>query len=202
MIFVSIMGACKLRINWMQFARRRKSALILASGSLVGGYAFMLVTNWAFTPPLVNEMIGCLATGGYSLLVSLLTLFRPKRLLRGVAFLLLLPVAAALVVLPLSAYSQGQIQTQHITGTLFVDKVPWDAGAIGSSGTTLFIYEKPRFVPFIQHILQVVIFDDSKCVSAEAFVVLQPDLRHVLARCPWPEYQHKEGFHDFLVPLP
>jgi hypothetical protein len=162
----------------------------------------MLATSWAFTSRFANEMIGCLATGAYSLLVSLLTLFRPKLLLRGVAFLLLLPVMAALVVLPLSAYSQGRIQTQHITGNLFMDKVPWDAGAMGSSGTTLFIYEKPRLVPFIQHILQTVIFDDSECVSAEAFVVLQSDLRHVLARCPWPEYQHKEGFHDFLVPLP
>jgi len=73
---------------------------------------------------------------------------------------------------------------------------------MGSSGTTLLIYEKPLFAPFIKHNLRTVVFDDSKCVSAEAFAVLQPDLRHVLARCPWPEYLHKAGFPDFLVPLP
>jgi len=41
-----------------------------------------------------------------TLLVLLLTLLRPKLLLRSIVFLLLLPVAAALVALPLSAYSE------------------------------------------------------------------------------------------------
>src|SRR6188768_3521333 len=169
MILVSVTSACKLHINWMQLSRRTKLVLIFASASLVAGYASMLVTGWASTFPLVNEIVGSLATGAYSLLVLLLTLLRPKLLFRGVVFLLLLPVAAALLVLPLSAYSQGQIRTEHITGTLFVDKIPWDAGALGSSGTTLLIYEKPRFVPFIRHNLTRVIFDDSECVSADAF---------------------------------
>ena len=117
MILVSVRGACKLRIDWIHLSRRTKLVLIFASGSLVAGYASMLVTGWASTSPLVNQIVGSLATGAYSLLVLLLTLFRPKLLFWGLVFLLLLPVAAALLVLPLSAYSQGQIKTEHITGT-------------------------------------------------------------------------------------
>lgn len=108
---------------------------------------------------------------------------------------------AAFVWLPLSASGRSHTRTDHVTGTLFVDKVPWNAGAIGSSGTTLVIYDRPRLVPFIEHRLQLVVFDDSKCLSNAAFVVFQADGRHVLARCPWPEYEHRQGFHDFLVPI-
>ena len=68
--------------------------------------------------------------GAYSLLVLLLALFRPKPLFYSLMFLLLLPVPAALVWLPLSGHSQGEIQTEHITGSLFVDKVHWDAGLL------------------------------------------------------------------------
>jgi hypothetical protein len=105
-------------------------------------------------------------------------------------------------VLPLSGLRQGPIETQHIAGQLFTDRVSWDAGGFGSSGTTLFIYEKPRPLPFLRHDLQRVVFDNRKCASSEAFAVLQPDGRHVIARCPWNEYEHKQGYHDFLVPLP
>ena len=173
---------------------------MLAAG-VVALYAFMICTGWISTSALINELIGALAVGGYSLLILLLTLFRPKTLMRIVATVLFLPVLVALVLLPLSAQSSGAIASEHVAGDLYVDKVSWDAGAMGSSGTTLLLYEKPRFAPFIKHQLKRVVFDDAKCQSDEAFVVLRPDHRHVLARCPWPEYLHREGFHDFLLPL-
>lgn len=160
----------------------------------------MLYRGWICTSALVNEALGAMAVGGYSLLVLLLTLFQPKILTRSLAALLLLPVPIAAVVL-LLACSPGPIKTRLIAGELFVDQVRWDAGAMGSSGTTLLLYQKPRFAPFLEHHLQRVVFNDSKCRADEAFVVLQPDKRHVLARCPWPEYSRKAGFHDFLVPL-
>jgi hypothetical protein len=161
----------------------------------------MLCTGWISISALINELIGALAVGGYSLLVLLLTLFHAKTVTRLVATVLLLPVLAAFVLLPLSVRSSDTIASEHVVGNLYVDKVHWDAGAMGSSGTTLLLYEKPRLVPFVEHHLQRIVFDDAKCLSDKAFVVLQPDRRHVLARCPWPEYLHREGFHDFLVPL-
>jgi len=107
----------------------------------------MLCTRWYFASPAANEILGAIAVGGYSLLVLLLTFFRPKPLFYGLTCVLLIPAAAALVVLPLAAHTQGDTQTGHIAGALFVDKVPWDAGAMGSSGTTLLIYEIPN--PFL-----------------------------------------------------
>lgn len=150
------------------------------------------------TSALVNEAIGALAVGSYSLLVLLLTL-QSGTLMRVAAIVLLLPAPAAFVLLPLAAGVPSA--SEHVAGNLYVGKVRWDAGAMGSSGTTLLLYERSRFAPFVQHRLQRVVFDDAKCLSDQAFVVLQPDGRHVLARCPWPEYTHREGFHDFVVPL-
>jgi hypothetical protein len=93
------------------------------------------------------------------------------------------------------------IRSGHIAGDLYYDKVLWDAGAIGSSGTTLRIYERPGHFRFIERTLKSVVFDDAKCESDKAYVTLQADGRHVMARCPWLEYEHKQGSHDFLVPL-
>jgi hypothetical protein len=189
------------RLNWTRFSRRTKRHLLLVSAVTVVTYTAMLASHWRFSSPVVNEILGSLAVGSYSLLVVLMTLLRPKLLFYGLVTLLILVVPMALVVLPLSAYTQGSIKTEHIAGNLYFDKLPWDAGAMGSSGTTLLIYERPASVPFMVHDLQRVVFDDGKCISNKALVLLQTDGRHVLARCPWPEYEHKQGFHDFLVPL-
>ncbi len=194
-----VVSACQCRGNWVQFSRRKKRFLIPAALSLVAAYAFMLLSGWHFTSPVVNEITGSIATGCYTLLV-LVTLFRPKPLTYSLTALLLLPVPIALLGLPLAARTQGPVKTDHISGTLFVDKVPWDTGAL-DSGTTLLIYDKPRSLPFIQHSLRTIILNDSKCVSSKAFVLLQADGRHILARCPLYEHQGAQGFHDFLVPI-
>ena len=201
MIFVCFVAACHIRSRWALVSRRTKSLLIFAAWLLVAAYGFMLSTGWRFTSPLANEIVGSATVGAYTLLVLLVTLMRPKPLTYSLAALLLLPVPAALAWLPLTARDPGPVETSYIAGTLFVKKFHWDAGAMGSSGTTLLIYDKPRFIPFIEHSLQRVVFDDAKCSSDKAFVMLEADGRHVLARCPWHEYQHRQGFHDFLVPL-
>ncbi len=199
MALVCLACACQLRRRWEYFSRRKRSFLLPACSTLVLAYAFMRITGWHFASLVADEMVGSLALGGYALLVLLLTLLRSKWVAYSATGLLLLAVPCALIWLPLSAYSQFPIETEHIAGTLFVKKIRWDAGAMGSSGINFLIYDKP--VPFAEHGLQTVIFDDRKCISANAFLVLQPDGRHVLARCPWYEYQHRQGFHDFLVPL-
>ena len=201
MIVLSVVGAGWCRHRWAPFSPRTKLSLMLTAVILVATYAAMVVTGWHLTSPLANEVLGSLAVGAYSLLVLLLTLLRPKPLSWGLVFPLLLAVPIALVWLPLTAVSQGPIITEQIAGNLYFDKVPWDAGAMGSSGTTLLIYERPANMPFIRHSLQRVVFDDAKCESDRAFVVVQADARHALARCPLREDEHKQGFHDFRVPL-
>ena len=196
-----VVGAGLCRTHWANFSRLAKINVPLGGGSFIAVYVFMAFSGWGFTSALANELVGSIAVGGYTLLALLMTRFRPKPLAYCLAIILLLPVPVALLWLPLLAHSQGPIVTEHISGTLFVEKVRWDAGAMGSSGTTLIISDKPRFVPFVEHRFRKINFNDTVCLSRKAFVVLQPDARHVLARCPWPEYQHKDGFHDFLVPL-
>jgi hypothetical protein len=193
------MRSLACRVRWADLSRLVRFALMDASALLVSAYAFMAFSGWGFMSPVANEMVGATAVGGYALLALLITRLRPKALAYCAAVVLFLPVTVALVWLPmLASPPQFPIKTEPIAGTLYVRKVRWDAGAMGSSGTNLFIYDRPRSVPFVQHMLREVVFDDAKCQSSEAFVVLQADGRHVLARCP---YGDKVGFHDFLVPL-
>jgi hypothetical protein len=195
-------GVLLCRESWWQFSRRVRTLLLISCGTFLTAYVFMIWTHWGFSLTAVNHVMGWLALGGYSLLALLLTTLRPKRLTYAAACLLLLvsPAAALWMFVQTLAVLQP-VETQQLTRTLFVDKTTWDAGAMGSSRTNLWIYEKPRYAPFLHHSLQWVRFDDTKCQAKQAFAVLQPDRRHVLARCPWPEYQHQTGFHDFLVPL-
>lgn len=197
-------GVLFCRERWWQFSSRLRMLLLASSGTFLTAYVFMVWTHWGFSLSAVNQVLGWLAVGGYSLLALLLTTVRPRRITYTTAcVLLLVSPAAALWMFVQALSSSSAVETQKITPTLLVDKTIWDVGAMGSSGTILSIYERPRYAPFLRHDLQRVRFDDAKCQAQSAFVVLQPDQRHVLARCPapWPEYQHQTGSHDFFVPL-
>ena len=125
---------------------------------------------------------------------------KPKTLTYGVAAILMLAVPVALVVLPLSWAAAGPVGTEHVGGKLYMGRLSWDAGALGSSGHTLVFFEKPSFPPFVERRLQRVVFGDTKCQSNKAFAELQPDGEHVLVRCPWYD-SDRPGTHDFLIPL-
>ena len=88
---------------------------VLAAG-VAGLYVLMLCTGWISRSALVNASIGALAVGGYSPLILLLTLFHPKTVTRLVATVLLLPVLAAFVLLPLAARSSDTISSEHVVG--------------------------------------------------------------------------------------
>ena len=129
---LSLLGAWWCRIFWVVFPRRRKVLLFVASSLCLGTYAVILFSPWAFTAPLANGVLGGLAVGGYSLLVMLATFLKPRWLFRGLAVVLLLPVLAGVVIVPLRAESRMKIE--HIGGTLFVGKYSWDPGALGGPG--------------------------------------------------------------------
>ena len=150
LILGCFVSACCCRARWADLSPGTRFILPVLAAGVAGLYAFMLCTGWISTSALINESIGALAVGGYSLLILLLTLFHPKILTRLVATVLLLPVLVAFVLLPLSAGSGGTIASEHVVGNLYFDRVPWDAGAMGSSGTTRLLYEKPRLLPFLK----------------------------------------------------
>jgi hypothetical protein len=196
------LGVLACRSDWWQLSRRVRTLLLALSGTFLTAYVLMILTQWGFASRGANHLLGWLAVGGYSLLVSLLTTLSPKWLTRSAAaLLLLLSPVAALWMFATTFSGSSPTETQKVGATLFVDKTRWDAGAMGGSGADLVIYERPRYAPFLMRELRWVRFDDAKCNSQRAFVVLQPDQRHVLARCPFGPEQTGPGFHDFLIPL-
>jgi hypothetical protein len=199
-ILACFVAACWCRVRWAALPPRAKPALIFSAALLTGTYALAVRAGWAFAAPWANVLLGAAAVGSYTLLALPLSLLRPKMLTRAMAGLLLIPVLAAFVLLPLSAGYAG-ISESNVAGDLYFAKCRWDAGAFGSSGIKLALYRKPRLAPFLIHNIGAVVFDDAKCDTERAYMVLDPDGRHILARCPWPAYSHRPGFHEYRVPV-
>ncbi len=189
-----------LRNRWTNFPRRRKVLAIAFSLLLIFVYVTMRATAWRFTSTVMDEAMPAAAVASYTFLALLLSLVRPKWLTGSFAGLLLLPAAVAVLWLPLLAWRDSGNQTEHVAGTIFIEKHHWDKGALGSSGTTLWIYNRPRVFPAVEHV-QKVTFDDAGCNSEQAFVVLQSGGDQALARCYMYENDDGPVYHDVLVPL-
>src|SRR5258708_5901614 len=92
LVLLCMIGAGWCRVAWGGLSWRKKTLSVFAASSSVTIYTFSVLTGWHFTSTLADEIMGALAVGGYSLLITLLTLFRPKPLTQSVGALLLLPV--------------------------------------------------------------------------------------------------------------
>lgn len=161
-----------------------------------------MITHWHTSFPVIDEIQQWIATGCYGFLALLIFRLRPKWLTTTCSCILFIPAPLICLFLALGLLFAGErTGKQPIGDSFYVSRVHWDAGAMGSSGTNLLLSYQPAYFPFFEHDVNWIRFDDEKCYSARAFVVIQPDRKHVLARCPWYDSQHKDGYHDFLVPL-
>jgi hypothetical protein len=196
-----VLAAIWARIRWPRLPKSAQLALCILSGLLIAIYVLEIQSGWHPGSLVFNQILQWLAVGGYALLVLLISLFKPKWLATTAMAILLLPVLAALVYFPITLVGDNSVETHRLSDTLFVDRTHWDAGTAGSSGSDFLIYYRPRHAPFLSRNLQKLRFDDAKCNTAQAFMLLNPDGKSILARCPWWPDQHQAGYHDFVVPL-
>ncbi len=198
----AIFNAVDIRLRWSKLNPEAQRVVTWTSLACLMLYALELVTHWHTSFRLVNELHQWLTLGCYALLALLVSrIWRNwfAAICSGMLFLLA-PMACLFLTLGLLFRTEPQ-RREPIGNGFFVSKVHWDAGAMGSSGTNLLISYQPHYLFFLERDVNWVRFDDAKCNAEEAFLVVQPDRRHVLARCPWHSYEHKDGYHDFLVPL-
>jgi hypothetical protein len=186
---------------WSRVPPRLKLLLIRASIAIIVLHGLFAVTKWSTTSDRLNVLINWLAIAGYELLVLLFSRLPPRWLTLPSAIILLLPLFASIVLLPLTQlFDPAARKNLPLGDHLFYEVSPWSNPGGGNNGVDVLIYYRPAFTPFLRHKLQSIPFSDQECNSHAASAVAFPAKKTVLGRCPnWPS--QASGTVDKLLPL-
>jgi hypothetical protein len=191
-----------LRIFWLRLPSRLRFFVIRASIAVITVHVLFVLTKWSTTSDRLNTVINWLAIAGYALLVLLFSRLSPRWLTIPSAVILLLPLFAASIVIPLTRiFEPGSTRHIPIGNHLFYEVSPWSNAGGGNAGVDVLIYYIPRFVPFLRHKLQVIPYNDGECNANAASATLLSNQKAVLGHCPrWPN--QGPGTVDKRLPLP
>jgi hypothetical protein len=191
-----------LRISWLRIPPRLRFFLIRAAMVMIVLHGLFVVTKWNSTSDRLNVLINWLAIAGYELLVLLFSRLSPRWLTIPSTIILLVPLFAASVLLPLTyLFDPGSNKMVPIGDHLFYEVNPWANTGGGNAGVDIDVYYRPPFAPFIRHKLQTVPFNDQECNAHAASAIAFPAKKAVLGRCPhWPS--QSAGALDKRLPLP
>jgi hypothetical protein len=190
-----------LRIFWSRVPPRLKFLLIRASIAIIVLHGLFAVTKWNTTSERLNVFINWLAIAGYELLILLFSRLSPRWLTLPSTIILLIPLFAATILVPLTHLFEPAARKNLSLGDhLFYEISPWSNAGGGNKGVDVIIYYRPPFAPFLRHKLQSIPFNDRECNSRAASAVAFPAKKTVLGRCPnWPS--QASGTVDKLLPL-
>ncbi len=190
-----------LRIFWARVPSMARFFLIRAAVALILLEALLTVTHWEINSDHLNTLLKWLAVASYELLVLIFSTLPPRWLTIICACILMVPAFSASVVMPLQHIFDPHDNPLHPIGSdFFSQNVPWAGDSSANSGSELKIFYRPHFAPFLRRNSLTFPFNDQECNARASFAILQPDRKHVLARCPqWPS--RGSGTDDRLFPL-
>jgi hypothetical protein len=142
-----------------------------------------------------------LAVAAYEFLVLFFSRLSPKWLTTLSATILLVPVFASSIVLPLTElFDPSSYKTVPVGDNFFYEVKPWGNTGGGRTGADLIVSYRPPIAPFLRHKIRIIPFNDGECNSSAAFAVPFPSTKTVLGRCPgWSS--ESAGTVDKLFPL-
>src|SRR5271170_2467852 len=175
-----------LRIFWLRVPSRLRFFLIGLSIAAILLQGLFVVTKWTTTSDRLNVLINWVAIGGYQLLVLLFSRLSPRWLTIPSAIVLLIPLFAASILIPLTPIFQPVPDAQVPMGDhLFYEVRPWvNAGSGANAGVDLVIYYRPPLFPFLRRRLQAVPFNNAECNSFGAIAIALPAKKIAVCRCP------------------
>jgi hypothetical protein len=190
-----------LRIFWNGGPRRLRLSIITVSISLVLLQAFFAATKWGTISDRLNFFIFWLAVAAYEFLVLLFSRLSPKWLTSVSAAILIIPVFASSIVLPLNdLFDPPPQKTVPVGNNLFYEVKPWANPGGGSTGADLIVSYRPPIAPFLRRKIRIIPFNDRECNSNAAIAIPFPSTKTVLGRCPgWSS--ESAGTVDKLFPL-
>jgi len=191
-----------LRVFWPRVPARLRSLLIRASIAMIILHGLFVATKWNTTSDRLNVLINWLAIAGYELLVLLFSRLSPRWLTLPSAAVLLIPLFASSILIPLTrSFEPGYNKSVSMGDHLFYEISPWTNTGGGNSGVDVIIYHRSPFAPFLRHKLQTIPFNTEECNAYAAFAIPGPTPKTVLGCCPrWAS--QPPGTHDKLLPLP
>jgi hypothetical protein len=189
-----------LQAFWLRVPARLRYFLIRASIAIIVLQSFLVATKWSTTSNHLNAFIYWLAIAGYELLVLLFSRLSPRWLTVPSAAILLVPLFASVIVIPLTHFFEpGSHKSAPIGDHLFYEVSPWSNTGGGNAGVDVNIYYRPYLVPFLRRKIGTIPFNGQECNSSAAFAISDPAAKTVLGRCPhWPS--QPTGFFDKLLP--
>jgi hypothetical protein len=190
-----------LRIFWSRLPPRLRFFLLRASIAIIVLHGLFLLTKWTTTSDRLNVLIYWLAIAGYELLVLLFSRLPPRWLTLPSTIILLIPLFAATILIPLTHFFDPASRKSVSLGDHFFYEIdPWMNAGGGNKGVDVVIYYRPPLAPFFRHKIQSIPFNDQECNSREASAIAFPAKKTVLGRCPnWPS--QPAGTRDKLLPL-
>ncbi|WP_158945232.1 hypothetical protein [Granulicella sp. S190] len=195
------MAMLLLRTFWSTLPYRLRFGLLIVCVFLVLLQGFFSAAKWGTISDKLNILIYWLAVAAYELLVLLFTRMSPKWLTSLSAVILLAPVFAASIVLPLGELFDPATYTKVPMGNHFFYEVkPWNNPGEGNKGVDLIVSYRPPIAPFLRHKVRIIPFNNRECDTNGATAVAFPSTKTVLGRCPrWPA--EPAGTVDKVFPL-
>jgi hypothetical protein len=176
-VAIILLGAFWSRVPYglRVFLPRASIVLVLLQG-------FFVVTKWGTTSDRLNVLINWLAVAGYELLLVLFSRLSPRWLTSLSAAILIVPLFAASIVMPLAhLFDHGAIKKISIGHNLYYKSVAWSGSG---SGIDLDVYYRPPLLPFLSRKVQSQSFNSEQCNAFSAVIQPGPDSETVLAHCP------------------
>ncbi|WP_353063102.1 hypothetical protein RBB77_17670 [Tunturibacter psychrotolerans] len=190
-----------LRFFWNGGSPRLRFGIVTVSIALVLLQAFFAATKWGTISDRLNIFIFWLAVAAYEFLVLFFSRLSPKWLTTLSATILLIPVFASSIVLPLTElFDPPSYKTVPVGDNLFYEVKPWGNTGGGRTGADLIVSYRPPIAPFLRHKIRIIPFNDGECNSSAAVAIPFPSTKTVLGRCPgWSS--ESAGTVDKLFPL-
>jgi hypothetical protein len=190
-----------LRIFWLRVPSRLRLYLIRTSIVVIMLHALFVLTKWTTTSDHVNVLINWLAIAGYMLLVLLFSRLPPRWLTIPSSAILLLPLFAASILVPLARiFEPGSHRNVPLDNHLSYEISPWANTGGGNAGVDVIVYYIPPFAPFLRHKIQVSPYNEGECNANATTVTLLPNSKSAVAHCPrWPN--QLPGTVDKPLPL-
>ncbi len=181
-----LFAAVLLRVYWMRLPGGARLGLLRTAVLLILLYLVFTVTKWGTVSDRCNVLLKWLAIASFMLLLLLFTRLRPRWLTSVCALVLLIPLFAAAILLPLThIFDERTYQVEPMGDHLYYQNVPWGGeGDSVNTGIDIVIYYRSPAVPFLQHELRRYPFSTQVCNAEKAFAVLPPGGKMVLFRCP------------------
>jgi hypothetical protein len=191
-----------LRVFWSRIPAKTRSFFVYAGLSMMFLHVSFAVTKWSTTSDRLNSIINWGAVAGYLLIIVLFTLHRPRWLTTISAAILVLPVFASNILLPLrDLFNPVSPSVTRIDRRYIYTRALWDIpGENQNSGVDLMVFYQPRFFP-LRRKVQRATFNDMQCDASASSATIDHARKLIHFHCPALSTLPGSAPIDLLLPL-